>query len=48
MTQLYNNIYNLFHQWLNTKEEDKTEFQKWLKAKIIYRNGYIYINQLTE
>lgn len=42
---LYNKIYNLFHQWLNTEEEDEEEFKEWLNNRFININGKLFINE---
>ena len=53
MTQLYDKVFALFNQWLNTTEEDYDDFQEWISDRFIYLNGrlhfpsIIYSNHLT-
>lgn len=42
MTSLYNKIYNLFHQWLSTEEEDEENHIEWLNNNFWYYNGILY------
>lgn len=53
MTQLYDKVFALFNQWLNTTEEDYDDFQEWISDRFIYLNGrlhfpsIVYSNHLT-
>ena len=43
-SNLYQKVYNLFHQWLSTEEEDEEEFQEWLNNQFIYQNGKVMVH----
>lgn len=45
MTSLYTKLYNLFHTWLSTEEEDYNDFQEWLNDQFEYSNGVLEVDE---
>lgn len=39
---IYDKVYNLFHQWLSTEEEDFEEFCDWVGYKFLSLNDRVY------
>ena len=48
MTSLSTKLYNLFHIWLSTEEEDYEECKEWLLSQFEYDSGSLSIGKENE